>query len=73
MPEEQRPVAQGVDRAEVVADEHDRLPLGPHLLERLEALLLELGVTDGKRFVHEQDVERNLDRDRVSEAQEHAR
>ena len=44
----------------------------PHVLERLEALLLEVGVADRERLVDEEDVERHLDRDREGEAQQHA-
>ena len=56
-----------------MADEDDRLSGGPHLLERLEALLLEVGVADGERLVEQEDVERHLDRDRVGQPKQHPR
>ena len=62
-----------VDRAEVVADEDDRLALRAEPVERREALLLELLVADREHLVEQEDVERHLDRDRVREPDLHAR
>ena len=62
-----------LERAEVVGDEDDRLALGPEALERREALLLEALVADGEHLVEQQDVEVDLDRDRVREPDLHAR
>ena len=58
---------------EVVAHEDDRLALLPEALERREALLLEGLVADGEHLVEQEDVEVDLDRDRVREPHLHAR
>ncbi len=49
------------------------LPSSLKPLERREALLLERLVADGEHLVEEEDVERDLDRDRVREPHQHPR
>ena len=71
--EQQRAVAEAVQRAHVVGDEHDRAPFVAHLVEDVEALLLEGGVADREHLVDEQDVGVDLDRDREGEAHVHPR
>ena len=73
MLEQHRAVAEALDRVEVVADEDDRLSLLAEALERREALLLELLVADREHLVEQEDVEVDLDRDRVGEPHLHAR
>ena len=68
---EQRAVAEAGQRLEVVADEHDRLALRAEAVERREALLLEALVADGEHLVEQEDVEVDLDRDRVREPDLH--
>src|SRR5437764_429480 len=69
--EQQRAVAELRDRAEVVADEDDRLAVAAEAVEGGEALLLEALVADSEHLVEQEDVEVHLDRDRVREAQHH--
>src|SRR5712691_11293031 len=53
------------DRSEVVTDEDDRAALCFDALECPEALSLKTLVTDREDLVEQEDVEGNLDRDRV--------
>ena len=55
-----------------MADEDDRLALLLEPLEGREALLLKRLVPDSEHLVEKQDVERDLDRDRVGEPDEHS-
>ena len=48
-------------------------PLVAHIVEDVEALLLEGGVADGEHLVDQQDVGVDLDRDRERQADVHAR
>ena len=49
------------------------MPSRPEALERVHALLLEALVADGEHLVEQQDVEVDLDRDRVREPHLHPR
>ncbi len=71
--EQQRAVAEAVQRTHVVGYEHDRAPLVAHAVEDVEALLREGGVADREHLVDEQDVGVDLDRDREGQPHVHAR
>ena len=58
-------------RAEVMADEEDRLPGLLELLELVVALGLEEDVTDGESFIDDEDLRVDIDRDGKGEADEH--
>ena len=71
--EQQRPVAEALQRAHVVRDEHDRPAAVAQIVEDVEALLLEGGVADGEHLVDHQDVGVDLDRHRERQAHVHPR
>ena len=71
--EQQRAVAEALQRAHVVGDEHDRLARVAHRVEDVEALLLERGVADREHLVDQQDVGIDLDRHREREPDMHPR
>src|ERR671934_3049337 len=68
--EQEHAIAEALDLPELVADEDDRLPLLLEPLEGDQALLLEGLVADRQHLVEEEDVEGDLDRDRVGETHE---
>src|SRR5687768_247588 len=63
--------ADGLDHAHLVADEHDRRAARLHLADAQEALMLEDGIANGKRFVHEEDVRIDVDRGGKRQPHEH--
>jgi len=67
------PLADRLDRLEVVGDEHHGGALGQHRPHAVETLLLEGGVADGQDLVDQQDVGLRLDHHRECETDEHAR
>src|SRR4029077_18815438 len=71
--EQERAVAEAVERAHVVCDENDRAPLVAHAIEDVEALLLERRVAYREHLIDEQDVGVNLYRDGKGEPDMHAR
>src|SRR5262245_17377583 len=70
-PEEHRALTEAPDETQLVRNEYHCLSLRLKALERREALFLKRFVTDCKHLVEEEDVEGDLDRDRVREPHEH--
>ena len=70
--EQQRPVAEALDRPHVVRHEHHRAALRAQPGELVEALLLEGGVADGEHLVDQEDVGVHLDHHGEGEPHEHA-
>ena len=60
--QQQRPVAETLQRPHVVGDEHDRPAAVAQVVEDVEALLLEGGVANGEHLVDHQDVRVDLHR-----------
>ena len=65
--------ANRLHRMEVVRDEHDCLAFRTKAAKCVEAFLLEAAVADCEHLIEEQDVEVDLDRDRVCESHLHSR
>src|SRR5206468_1366235 len=70
--EPDRAVAEALDEADVVRDEHDRLPRPAELCDLRVTLVLEVLVTDGEHLVDEKDVRIDVHRDGEAEARRHA-
>jgi hypothetical protein len=66
-------VTQVTDRPQTVRDDDDRLPGRAHVVDLLQAALLELRVAHCEHFVDEEDVGIDVDRDREPESYVHAR
>src|SRR5262249_5301032 len=73
MLQKQNAIGKAPEHLPVVRDQDDRLSFRFEPLEHREALALEALVTNGKHFVEEQHVERNLDRDCERESHQHPR
>src|SRR5262245_17702205 len=65
-------VAQVADRLERVRDDHDGLAGSAEVVELLQALALELGVTDGQHLIDQEDLRVDVDRDGEPEPYVHA-
>src|SRR5262245_32203115 len=71
VPEEHRALTEALDETQLVRDENHCLPLRLETVEGRKALFLKRLVTDREHLVEEENVEGDLDRDRVREPHEH--